>query len=180
VDNRSLISFPAFSLRGGLSQHRAGDIGVQLQEHDRRCASQRHQAPAQREQRAKDDYDRSARPARRPARLKQVAARATVDLTTSLALSATMAATSIESPPEPESQPFKMSLPTGTRLGKYEIVAAVSAGGMGEVYRAIYDVGETPEQQMFIVMEFLQGETLQERLRKGRLERAGALARRAV
>ena len=35
---------------------------------------------------------------------------------------------------------------------------------------AIYDVGETPEQQAFIVMEFLQGETLEERLRKGPLE----------
>jgi tetratricopeptide (TPR) repeat protein len=108
-----------------------------------------------------------------------------------------------------------MLMSTGTRLGRYEIVAAVGAGGMGEVYRArdtrldrqvaikvlspgltssdlarerfqreartvaalhhphicaIYDVGETPEQQAFIVMEFLQGETLEERLRKGRLE----------
>jgi tetratricopeptide (TPR) repeat protein len=108
-----------------------------------------------------------------------------------------------------------MSLSAGTRLGPYEIVSAVGAGGMGEVYRArdtrldrevaikvlssgltssdlarerfqreartvaalhhphicaIYDVGETPEQQAFIVMEFLQGETLEERLRKGRLE----------
>ena len=35
---------------------------------------------------------------------------------------------------------------------------------------AIYDVGETPEHQAFIVMEFLQGETLEERLRKGRLD----------
>ncbi len=29
-----------------------------------------------------------------------------------------------------------VSLPTGTRLGPYEIVAAIGAGGMGEVYRA--------------------------------------------
>src|SRR5215475_13469895 len=29
-----------------------------------------------------------------------------------------------------------MSLQTGTRLGLYEIVAAIGAGGMGEVYRA--------------------------------------------
>jgi tetratricopeptide (TPR) repeat protein len=108
-----------------------------------------------------------------------------------------------------------MTLSAGTRLGPYEIVSAVGAGGMGEVYRArdtrlerevavkvlsrdltsseiarerfqreartiaalhhphicaIYDVGETPEQQAFIVMEFLQGETLEARLRKGRLE----------
>ncbi len=108
-----------------------------------------------------------------------------------------------------------MSLSAGTRLGPYEIVSAVGAGGMGEVYRArdtrlerevavkvlsrdltssqiarerfqreaqtiaalhhphicaIYDVGETPEHQAFIVMEFLQGETLEERLRKGPLD----------
>jgi serine/threonine protein kinase len=29
-----------------------------------------------------------------------------------------------------------MPLPAGTRLGPYEIVALVGAGGMGEVYRA--------------------------------------------
>ena len=29
-----------------------------------------------------------------------------------------------------------MSLAAGTRLGAYEIVAAIGAGGMGEVYRA--------------------------------------------
>lgn len=108
-----------------------------------------------------------------------------------------------------------MSLPAGTRLGPYEIVSAIGAGGMGEVYHArdarldrevaikvlspaltrsslarerfqreartiaalhhphicaIYDVGETPEQRAFIVMEFLRGETLEERLRKGRLD----------
>jgi tetratricopeptide (TPR) repeat protein len=35
---------------------------------------------------------------------------------------------------------------------------------------AIYDVGETPEHHAFIVMEFLQGETLEERLRTGPLD----------
>ena len=130
-----------------------------------------------------------------------------------------MVATRIESPPEArQPQPFRMSLSAGTRLGPYEIVAAVGAGGMGEVYRArdtrlerevavkvlsrdltssqiarerfqreartiaalhhphicaIYDVGETPEHQAFIVMEFLQGETLEERLRKGPLDAPG-------
>src|SRR5438093_9280467 len=29
-----------------------------------------------------------------------------------------------------------MSLPAGTRLGVYEVVAAIGSGGMGEVYRA--------------------------------------------
>ena len=103
----------------------------------------------------------------------------------------------------------------GTRLGPYEIVAAIGAGGMGEVYKArdqrlardvaiklvaahsidspharerfkreaqaaaalqhpnictIYDVGETAEGRAFIVMELLQGETLQQRIAHGPLD----------
>ncbi len=102
----------------------------------------------------------------------------------------------------------------GTRLGPYEIVAPIGAGGMGEVYKAhderlardvavkllaahstdsiearerfnrearavatlqhpnictIYDVGETADGRAFIVMELLQGETLQQRIAQGPL-----------
>ncbi|MGH9486379.1 MAG: protein kinase domain-containing protein [Terriglobales bacterium] len=106
-----------------------------------------------------------------------------------------------------------MSLPAGTRLEPYEIVALLGAGGMGEVYRAhdtrlkrdvavkvlraggssdaallrrleqeartlaalnhpnlvaIHDVGEH-QGAIFLVMELLEGETLRERLRQGKL-----------
>jgi eukaryotic-like serine/threonine-protein kinase len=106
-----------------------------------------------------------------------------------------------------------MPLASGTKLGPYEIMAPVGAGGMGEVYRAVdtrldrtvaikilpahlsekpealerfqrearaisqlshanicqlYDLGEQNGIH-FIVMEFLEGETLGTRLTKGRL-----------
>ena len=104
-----------------------------------------------------------------------------------------------------------MQLNPGTRLGPYEVVAPLGAGGMGEVYRAkdtrlgrevaikvlpagfaedperrarfereaqavaalshpnivaIHDTG-LHDNQLFVVMELLTGETLRERLRAG-------------
>ena len=106
-----------------------------------------------------------------------------------------------------------MGLTSGTKLGPYEIVSPLGAGGMGEVYRArdtrldrpvavkilpehlsrsaearqrfdrearaisalshpnichLYDVGQQ-DGTNYIVMEYLEGETLGERLRKGGL-----------
>jgi serine/threonine protein kinase len=106
-----------------------------------------------------------------------------------------------------------MPLPSGSRLGAYEIVSLLGAGGMGEVYRArdtrldrtvalkilppslasdpqfrerfiregraisqldhphictLYDVGEQ-DGTSFLVMQYLEGETLESRLKKGGL-----------
>src|SRR5579859_1321886 len=112
-----------------------------------------------------------------------------------------------------------MSLAPSTRLGPYEILSAIGAGGMGEVYRArdtrldrtvaikvlpehlssnpqlrerfdreakaisslshphicpLYDVGHQDGVD-FIVMEYLEGETLAHRLKKGPIAAEQAL-----
>ena len=117
-----------------------------------------------------------------------------------------------------------MPLRPGARLGPYEIVAPIGAGGMGEVYQAtdtrlgrtvaikvlpallasdpefkarferearsisalnhphictLHDVGETTTPETghvsYLVMEFLQGETLGARLARGALPVDAAL-----
>src|SRR5438105_13826718 len=119
-----------------------------------------------------------------------------------------------------------MPLPTGSRLGPYQVGSPIGAGGMGEVYRAkdtrldrtvaikvrpsafasepqflerfereaksisalnhpnictLYDVGEAPGSgpqapvTHFLVMEYLEGETLADRLTKGPLPLPEAL-----
>jgi TolB-like protein/Tfp pilus assembly protein PilF/predicted Ser/Thr protein kinase len=120
---------------------------------------------------------------------------------------------------EPASLSSSRHLSNGTRLGPYEVVGFLGAGGMGEVYKArdtrldrtvaikmlpgdfasdaerarrfereartisklnhphicaLYDVGQH-DGSTFLVMEYLEGESLAERLRKGLLPLEEAL-----
>src|SRR5215475_9174945 len=113
-----------------------------------------------------------------------------------------------------------MTLPVGSKLGPYEVISPLGAGGMGEVYKArdtrlgrevaikvlpqhlssseemrqrfereakaisqlshahicaLYDVG-SHEGTEYLVMEYLEGETLATRLLKGALPLAQTLA----
>ncbi len=112
-----------------------------------------------------------------------------------------------------------LTLTPGTRLGRYEILSAIGAGGMGEVYRAhdptldrqvaikllppetaadpsarqrlrreamavaaidhpyickIFEIGEH-DAALFLVMEYVPGDTLDHRLQSGRLPAPEAL-----
>ena len=65
-----------------------------------------------------------------------------------------------------------MSLTPGTKLGSYEILSALGAGGMGEVYRA-----RDPKLERDIAIKVLPAEVTENDERLGRFEReAKALA----
>src|ERR1051325_11683245 len=71
-----------------------------------------------------------------------------------------------------------MSLSAGTRLGPYEIVAPLGAGGMGEVYRA-RDTRLGRDVAVKVLPQHLSsnvdGETLADRLARGAVPAADVL-----
>src|SRR5262245_34542030 len=70
----------------------------------------------------------------------------------------------------PASSPTATLLP-GTRLGRYEILAFVSAGGMGEVYRA-----KDPSLNRDIAVKVLPAHVAADAERRTRFEREAQLA----
>ena len=59
-----------------------------------------------------------------------------------------------------------MSLTSGSRLGPYEIVAPLGAGGMGEVYKA-----RDPRLNRFVAIKVLPGTATNNAERRERFER---------
>ena len=113
-----------------------------------------------------------------------------------------------------------MPLPPGARMGRYEVVSLLGAGGMGDIYRArdadlgrevalkvpqqtiqddphlrarfklearavaalnhpnvvtVHDFNESTDGALYIAFEFIKGETLAQRLARGRLPLAPAV-----
>ena len=64
-----------------------------------------------------------------------------------------------------------MSLVTGSRVGPYEIVAPLGAGGMGEVYRA-----RDPRLGREVAIKVLPAESLHDDTARARLLREARLA----
>jgi eukaryotic-like serine/threonine-protein kinase len=83
-----------------------------------------------------------------------------------------------------------MPLRSGTRLGPYEVVALLGAGGMGEVYRArdighVYGLEDTPaadrrhgEPPLALVLELVEGATLADRIARVPAGRTGTSSAR--
>ena len=67
-----------------------------------------------------------------------------------------------------------MALTTGTRLGPYEIVAALGAGGMGEVYRAT-----DSKLKRSVAIKVLPASMAGDADRLARFQREAEVARRA-